>query len=212
MNKTRKSAALLSIAITTAAVAVIPLYTHIVSAADHVDAPKTMANRAADITDMYAWHTGDGKVVAILNFASFGEPGLPAAFDPNVVYGIHIDNTGDNKSDKDIWIRFGQESGGGWGMQVTGLPGAAPVVVGPVETTIDAGLGLRVFAGLRDDPFFFDLDGFKETASSGTLSFDNTNDTFSRTNITAIVVEMSLDAVQGAAKSFRLWTTTRVKA
>ncbi len=210
MNTTRKIAGCFALTITAVA-AVVPLYMDTVHAADHIDAPKSMANLPADITDLYAWHTGDGKIVTVLDFAGFTEAGLPPRFDANVLYGIHVDNNGDNRADQDVWIRFGQDPGGKWGVQVSGLPGGQPVLSGPVDTIIDAGLGLRVFAGLRDDPFFFDLDGFKATATTGTLAFDKTNDTFAKTNVGSIVVEMSTDAVLGASKSFRLWTSTRVK-
>lgn len=209
MNNTRKSAGLLGFAIT--ALAVIPLLTDTVNAADHLDAPKSKANLAADITDVYAWHTGDGKIVAVLNFAGFNEIGAPAKFSKDVLYVIHVDNDGDNVSDFDTLIRFGQDAASNWGVQVSDLPGGDAVVVGPVGTTIDAGLGLRVWAGLRDDPFFFDLDGFGKTLMTGTLSFDPTHDTFAKTNVSSIIVEMSTDALQGQGTSFRLWASTRVK-
>lgn len=210
MNNTRKSAGLVGFAIT--ALAVIPLITDTVNAADHLDAPKSKANLSADITDVYAWHTGDGKIVAVLNFAGFTEIGAPAKFSKDVLYVIHVDNDGDNVSDFDTLIRFGQDAASNWGVQVSDLPGGDAVIVGPVGTTIDAGLGLRVWAGLRDDPFFFDLDGFGKTLMTGTLSFDPTRDTFAKTNVGSIIVEMSTDAVQGQGTSFRLWASTRVKA
>lgn len=209
MNTTRKHAGLVAFGI--AAAAAVPLLVDdIVSAADHLDAPKTMANLAADITDVYAWHTGEGKIVAVLNFAGLNEAGLPARFSEDVLYTIHVDKNGDFSSDFDTLVRFGKDAEGNWGVQVSGLPGADPVVTGPVGTTIEAGLGLRVWAGLRDDPFFFDLDGFKKTLMSGTLSFDATHDTFAKTNVTSIIVEMSTDAVASAGP-IRLWATTRVK-
>lgn len=209
MNNTHKNAGLLALGL--AGLAAMPLLTDTVHAADHVDAPKTKALLAGDITDVYAWHTGDGKIVAVLDFAGFGEAGAPATYDPNVLYTIHVDNNNDNEPEHDVRIRFGQNGAGAWGVQVSGIPGGQPVVTGPVETTLAAGLGLRVFAGLRDDPFFFDLDGFKKTLMLGALSFDNAHDTFAKTNVTAIVVEMSTDAIVGNGKTFRLWASTRVK-
>lgn len=193
-----------------AVAAATPLLTHEVSAADHLDAPKTKANLPGDITDVYAWHTGDGKVVAVINVAGFTEVGAPAMYSSGVLYGIHVDNDGDNEPDHDTWIRFGQNGAGEWGVQVTGLPGSADPLVGPVETVIEGQLGLRVWAGLRDDPFFFDLDGFNSTLMTGTLMFDAANDSFAQTNVTSIVVEMSTDAVVGAGSTFGLWATTRV--
>ncbi len=211
MNDIRTNAARFAVAVTAATV-LLPLYTDTVHAGDHVDAPKTTAYPAADITGLYAWHTDDGKIVAVLNFAGFKEPGQPATLDDTVLYGIHIDNNGDNKADQNIWVRFGKDPEGAWGVQVTDLPGADPVVVGPIETVLDAGLGLRVFAGLRDDPFFFDLVGFEATKTTGELSFDKDRDSFAATNVTSIVVEMNTDAALGAAPSLRLWASTRVKA
>lgn len=209
MQTTRKNAGLIAAGV--AAAAAFPLVTDTVNAADHVDAPKTQANIAADITDVYAWHTGDGKIVAVLNFAGLNEAGLPAKFDADVLYTIHVDNDGDNLSDFDTLVRFGRDSGGNWGVQFTGLPGGDAVIEGPVGMTLQAGLGLRVWAGLRDDPAFFDLAGFKQTIMSGALGFDPANDTFAKTNVTSIIVEMSTDAVVANGQKIRLWATTRVK-
>ncbi len=207
MKTSRSSARLVVVGL--AAAAALPLLSDTVSAADHLDAPKTMMNQAADITDVYAWHTDDAKVVAVLNFSGLIESGVEPKFDSKVVYGIHIDNDADGVADHDVWFRFGQNGAGDWGIQAVGIPGGTPTVSGPLNTSIDAGLGLRLWAGLRDDPFFFDLDGFKATLSSSTLSFNKDNDTFAGTNVTSIVVEMSTDAVVGAGSTFQLWASTR---
>jgi|JI6StandDraft_1071083.scaffolds.fasta_scaffold01673_9 hypothetical protein len=207
MKTSRSSARLVVVGL--AAAAALPLLSDTVSAADHLDAPKTMMNQAADITDVYAWHTDDAKVVAVVNFSGLIESGVEPKFDSKVVYGIHIDNDADGVADHDVWFRFGQNGAGDWGIQAVGIPGGTPTVSGPLNTSIDAGLGLRLWAGLRDDPFFFDLDGFKATLSSSTLSFNKDNDTFAGTNVTSIVVEMSTDAVVGAGSTFQLWASTR---
>jgi hypothetical protein len=207
MKTTRSSARLVVVGL--AAAAALPLLSDTVSAADHLDAPKTQAKQAADITDVYAWHTDDAKVVAVLNFAGFTESGAAPTLDSTILYGIHIDNDADGVADHDVWFRFGKNGAGDWGLQAEGIPGGTPTVSGPLNTPIDAGLGLRVWAGLRDDPFFFDLDGFKATLMTGDLSFDSTNDSFSGTNVTSIVVEMSTDAVVGAGSTFQLWASTR---
>ena len=181
----------------------------VVTAADHVDAPMAQADQAADITDFYAWHKDDGKIVAIVNYAGLLEVGQSGVYDPSVVYGIHIDNNGDNEADENIWVRFGQNSQGDWGVQFSGLPGIADPAVGPVNTVFDAGLGTRAYAGLRDDPFFFDLDGFLATLMTGTLSFDSMNDSFAMTNVNAIIIEISTDAAAGGSNNIQMWATTR---
>jgi hypothetical protein len=177
-----------------------------VMAADHIDSPSATADSAADITDFYAWGNGD-TVVAIISFAGLGEAGVPATYDRDVLYGIHFDQDGDGVSDHDVWVRFGQNAEGEWGVQATGLAGTDEAV-GPVEEMIDAGLGQRVWAGLRDDGFFFDFEGFNDTLASGSISFDSTRDFFAGTNVTAIAVEVSTDLVSGGAP-FTTWATTR---
>ena len=87
------------------------------------------------------------------------------------------------------------------------------MVVGPVETEI-AGDNGKVWTGLRDDPFFFDLAGFQATVSSGTISFNPANDFFAGSNITTIVMEVPLTAVTvdtATGKKLSIWATTATK-
>jgi len=179
-------------------------------AADHIEAPLASADPAADITDFYAWPTKDGMIVGILTFAGAGSSGAGAVYDPDVAYGFHIDNDGDNLPDIDIWARFGQSEGGDWGLQITNLPGGDAVVEGPVETAIDAGGGLSVWAGHAEDPFFFDLEGFNETLSTGAIGFTGA-DFFAGLNVTGIVIQMSAGAVVNADHDMQIWTTTSRK-
>lgn len=206
--KTSRSRARLVVA-GLAAAAALPMVSDPVSAADHLDAPKTQANLAADITDLYAWHTDDNKLVAVINFAGFTAAGGTPVLDSKVLYGLHIDNNADNIVDYDVWFRFGMNADGEWGIQATDIPGGTPVVMGPLDTIIDAGPGAKLWAGLRDDPFFFDLDGFKTTLMTGTVAFDKDHDTFAGTNVTSIVVEMSTTALVGNGSTFSVWASTR---
>ncbi|MBK6920863.1 MAG: DUF4331 family protein [Deltaproteobacteria bacterium] len=176
-------------------------------AADHADSPGTQDDPAADITDVFAWHSGSKLVVGV-GFAGLAEAGQPAMYDPHVLYTVHIDNDGDGTDDHQVYVRFGSNDAGEWGVKVEDLPGVADPVIGPVDTVIDAGLDLHVFAGQRDDAFFFDLDGFHQTLRTGDLSFVNTRDTFAGTNVTMFVVEMSLDAVAGGGDNLTLWVSS----
>ncbi len=155
-----------------------------VVAADHADAPGTSGDGAADIADFYAWHTDDGKVVAIITFAPLQGGGAEAQYDRDVLYTVHIDNTAaagglatplaplpddnsnDNESDIQINVRFGQNGLDDWGVQVENLPGVAETVQGAVGTMIDGGDGNMAQAGTYDDPFFFDLVGFQTTLAN----------------------------------------------
>jgi hypothetical protein len=186
-----------------------------VHAADHREAPGTMADPAADLADHYMWHTDDGKLVAVMTFAGFAEGGAAATYDLDVLYGFHIDNNADHVADIDIWCRFGVNGAmDEYGVQCLNIPGAAGPVEGPVETNIDPnGDGsVLVYAGSREDPFFFDLDGYLETLMSGTLSFDPANDTFAGLNVTSIVVEMDAAAAANGATTIQSWITTGRKA
>jgi len=180
-------------------------------AADHTEAPGATADPAADIADFYAWNTDDGKIVAAITVGGLGPSEGGAIFDADVLYGVHIDQNFDNVPDLDVWLRFGQSSDGDWGVQVSGLPGGDPVVEGPVEAVIDAGGDLRVYAGLRDDPFFFDQAGFLATLDTQTVAFDNTRDSVARLSVTAMVIEMAAGSVLGDQHDVQIWTTSSRK-
>lgn len=185
--------------------------------ADHRDGPVATADVAADITDIYCWHEGT-KFIAVFNIAGFGAPGQPGVFSPNVLLQLHIDRTTaagsfDQVSDVDVNIRFARNARGEYAVQVENLPGSSGMITGRVETVITDGPRM-VFAGLRDDPFFFDLDGFRASlakpAADSTLSFMNTRDTFAGTNVTSVVLEMALSdvTVGGTMPRLSVWGTT----
>jgi hypothetical protein len=146
------------------------------TAADHVDAPLTADIHAADLADLYAWHTERGTIVMVLTFGSLLVPGDAPVYDSDTVYVIHIDNTADplekadftdndndNLADVRIHVRFGQNDHGDWGVQWNGVPGADDETFdGPVQTPLANGTA-TVIAGHFDDPFFFDFEGFVTT-------------------------------------------------
>lgn len=177
-------------------------------AADHNEADGTKADHIADIDDVYAWHKDDGKIVVIVTFGGPGAetPGSLGTLDADVIYGVHLDTNADNVADKDVWVRFGQDHMGAWGVQFTGIPGGNPVVEGAIQGTLDAGMGLSASAGVYDDPFFFDFQGLTDTLNTGTVYFMSTRDSFAGKNVNAFVFEMDGAAV-GAA-SFKLWATS----
>jgi Domain of unknown function (DUF4331) len=180
-------------------------------AADHKDAPGSTADHAADIADVYAWHDqAQNRLVAAVTFAGLAAAAEGPTYDANVLYTLHIDhsNPPDNVPDIDIDCRFGQNGAGEWGIKVENLPGAAGPIVGPTDKVLDGGGNTKVYAGPREDPFFFDLDGFRATIQTGTLSFDSANDTFAGLNVTAIVLEMNLTTALSGAPSLQLWATT----
>lgn len=177
-------------------------------AADHTEAPGAAADPAADIADYFAWVDGDA-FVAVITAAALTPAGGEATYDPDVLYTVHVDQDGDLASDIAIDVCFGQNSAGDWGMQVTGIPGMSDPLVGPVETSNQAESSWA-WAGLRDDPFFFDLTGFGDTLATGAIAFDASRDGLAGTNVTAIVIEAPADVITADAP-IRTWATTARK-
>jgi len=180
-------------------------------AADHLDPPtRAPLGDAADITDIYAWHKGAGadqRLVLVVNVGGPVAPGVSASYDRDVLYTLHLDTTGDNVADSSVYVRFAQNLAGEWGVQVTGLPGAIGPIVGPANQTLEVG-AVKVFTGLRDDPFFFDLQGFQETLMTGALSFSRTRDFFAGQNVTSLVFEVPMSAALGVGNSISFWATS----
>jgi hypothetical protein len=208
-----------------------------VTAADHADAPLTADDTAADIADVYAWHTDRGTLVVVMTFAGLRAAGDAPVYDPDTLYTIHIDNTADaaekaqytdndndNVSDIQINVRFGQNNLEEWGVQFNGVPGAEDTTFdGPVQTTLSNGTA-TVIAGDFDDPFFFDFEGFLATRDNLLDPADPLDigfasivagapvDFFAGTNVMAIVVEVdAATAVDENADNFiQIWATTGV--
>ena len=184
-----------------------------VLSADHLDPPSrtdpavdSTPDRPADIADIYAWHT-DTSVILALTFAGPQATDKPATYDRDVDYEINISNQAPRTTtDIPIHIRFGQAGPNQFGVQVTGLPGVTGAISGPVETNLVKD-GVTVRAGLFDDPFFFDLQGFKDTRSSGTLMFNNKRDFFAGQNLTAVVIELPKSRIDKGSL-VDIWTAT----
>jgi len=224
-----------AVGVTALAAAAVQLNPQDVTAADHIDAPATQGDAAADIADFYAWHTERGTIVAIITFNALLEAGADPVYDDTVLYTVHIDNTADpaeanqpldndndNVSDIQINVRFGQNGAGEWGMQVNGAPGAADETFdGPVGMPLTNG-SVTAAANIYDDPFFFDFEGFTATAMN---LLDDTEaadvafasilagapvDFFAGLNTMAVVVEFDAAmAADGNADNFlQLWATT----
>ena len=181
-------------------------------AADHLEPPlrtdpaaDNNPDKGGDIADAYLFATADQLVLAV----TFGGPQattLPAIYDPDLLYTLQVSNDGDPRSTEfPIEIRFGRDSGHNAGVRVAGLPGGV-VVEGPVETNIIGANNILVRAGLFDDPFFFDSQGFRETRSTGNLAFNNQRNFFAAKNITAVVIQIPLNQVRNGDKLIDLWS------
>lgn len=184
-------------------------------AADHLDPPArtdpavdATPDRSADIADVYAWHTASSVIIAV-TFSGPQPTTQAASYDRNVLYGINISNNA-NRADVEIPIRVRFGAGlnaNEFGVQVSGLPGVTGAIVGPVESNLTRD-GVTVRAGLFDDPFFFDLQGFRETVATGTLAFNNQRNFFAAQNLTAVVIEIPRSRIENGANPIGISATT----
>ncbi|HET9065108.1 MAG TPA: DUF4331 family protein [Gemmatimonadales bacterium] len=146
-----------------------------VTASDHQDTADVELNPTMDMTDFYAFPgASPDRMVLVLNSQPAITPAAAgsASFDPNLLYQIKVDNTGDATEDRVIQVVF---SGRGTDQTVrvygpmtppvTGamrneLTTAAPTLTGRINTSLGSATGMQVYAGILDDPFYIDLEQF----------------------------------------------------
>ncbi len=191
---------------------------HLAIAADHLDPPArtdpavdSTPDLPADLADIYAWQT-DTKFIVALDFAGPRPTSEPAYYDRDVLYEINIAN-GPVKSDVTFPIRFkfGADTSNGttrYGIKVSGVPGVNGDIVGPVQQRLEKD-GVIVEAGLFDDPFYFDSQGFRESRSMGTLRFDNKRDFFAKKNLTVVIIEIPRDRIENGKNPIGVWSISK---
>ena len=143
-------------------------------ASDHQDTPEVELHPRLDINDVYAFPGSNANRIALVLTTS--SPLTPAAsvgavFDPDILYQIKVDNTGDGVEDLVFQFTF---DGEGPGQQVTmhgpvapdqagrqnTMVSGGPTMSGPINTSLGSAANIQLFAGLRDDPFYIDLEQF----------------------------------------------------
>lgn len=205
----------------------------IIFAADHIDAPAVTGpgntSPGNDITDVYAFQSpaDNSKMVFVINTQGLLSPtaSATASFPSNVMYELNIDNTGDNVEDLVIQCLVQNGKMRVYGPVAVGTPGLTSTVKtsGPatevavtaygaaaISTSTNAN-GTRIFAGPRDDPFFFDLSRFKEIIAGTQTGFRNPGvDAFAGTNVMSMVVEVP-KTLLGTAATINVWAETKSK-
>lgn len=234
----RTTIARLAIGVTTAATFAVGLTTAF--AADHRDGASVQgdANIAADINDVYAFMAGDK---AVLGMTVFPVADTDSKFSDASVYTFHVGRHaafGTNAAaTTDVLCTFDEAQ------QIECWVGDDEYVTGDASSeegiTSDSGR-VRVFAGLRTDPFFFYLDGFNaargvvqslfggltlnpngcpliDADAGATLrdllsTDDQADDFFDELNTLAIVVEMDKEVLVDTDNAyFSVYASTHVK-
>jgi hypothetical protein len=143
-----------------------------VLASDHMDTPEVEINPRMDINDVYAFPGATDDRIVLVVTTSSPIAGTNASFDPNLLYQIKVDRTGDAVEDLVLQVTFDEGTGGAQRVTLRGplapemtgtrarLATGGPVVRGTVGTVAQGGNGIQLFAGLRADPFVIDLEQF----------------------------------------------------
>jgi hypothetical protein len=172
-------------------------------AADHLDSDGPVADPTADIADVYTWMSGPGRVALVM---TVGGPLATAntRFSDAVDYRFAIKNVA--KADgagfvpvlgpsRDIVCSF--DAGAPQTVTCRGAGGAISKTVkvgevGDAATACTAADDMCVWAGLRADPFFFDLAAFRRVPDAGAGAFREAgaDDFFKGSRVLAIVVDV----------------------
>jgi hypothetical protein len=203
------------------------------AAADHVDAPGLTppgGNLQLDLTDVYAWRARNGNTVLAMNVNGLTAKGKRPVFASGspvvartkaVTYWFRVDNNGDAAADVNIAVSFGKANKRGV-QEMTVRRNGKLLVEGQTSPgkgiTINRSGAIRAYAGLRDDPFFFDLDGFinilsMEKGKSFLGCTSPRTDFFAGRNVSAIVLELPASQLtRSGSSAIGVWSATTVGA
>lgn len=165
-------------------------------AADHVDSPATVNDPAADINDIYAFINPNNADEAI--YVATVNPFANSAtrFSDAVVYSFELANGAGGTNRIECTFSRPDQTTLDQEVACTGPDGR--MVSGSINQVNRDG-DFRVFAGLTDDPFFFDFEAFQETVANAEPRFsDPGTDFFAGLNVMSIVIGLDIDAVAQA--------------
>ena len=196
-------------------------------AADHKDSPMVESDPATDIADVYAFRRGDNLVVAMTVQNLTISSNATDLFNTRAKYQLFVDNTNDGTlaANATITVTFTGSNPQTFhvaGLTSTPIEGPTSGFSNAASPAITTSGAIKVFAGPRDDPFFFDLAGFREFVSgtytpvnglrSGTTGL--ARNAFAGLNVGAIVIELPIVAVTGQGSPntgiIKAWGATSV--
>ena len=190
-------------------------------AADHLDAPTVQTDGRLDINDVYAFTHGDDTVLAFtVNPAAGVLSPTTLRSNPGSRYELLVDNDGDYKADLMYIIRPEKVRKNGsqkLNLYVKDIETGKQrrIAAGMSDTNLSIKTGGWFYAGLRDGPFFFDLQAFRDqvggAGGSRTFCDANTVDFFAGLNATAIVIQVPSDQLTGDSDTINVWARTSMK-
>ncbi len=210
------------------ALPLLPLSSPAIKAADHLESPFVSKDPGADLADLYFFldPNDNTKVILAMDVEGFVVPAEllnQCCFSEEITYRFELETTGDSKPDKFIDVTFGPH-GSRRAPQVATIklpdgktfqafttiqrqPGNVNDVslANPLRVTTDPATGVSFYAGLTDDPFFFDIIGFnryviKLVDRNPTAKEDLTRgrDSFAGFNIHMIALSIPVNMLKGS--------------
>lgn len=182
------------------------------NAADHLDAPAVKKDGRTDITDLYAFRSMENpdNTVLIMDVNPLAGVVSGTTFDPKGSYEFLVDNDGDAVADVTLTATFTGPEGGAQRLKVK--LGNATIGHGSTGEVVDLGEGAQAWAGVADDPFFFDLQAFRDQVkgAGGSRTFCDSSavDFFAGTNVSAIVLEVPSNWLTGDSSNVGVWART----
>ncbi|KRF34173.1 DUF4331 family protein [Nocardioides sp. Soil805] len=182
---------------------------------DHISGPRALADPIADITDVYAFPSPEvaGRLVLVLNTLPMARP--TDLFSAGLIYRFRLRALTSPESGGSGWLFVpGPEElvldcvfdppqhvpARGAGQSEHQQHGSCTTPAGePVSFRVDdeqggVGRGIRVFAGLRWDPFIMDARAALATIATGKLAFTDPGSIFlDGKNVLSIVVEIDTE-------------------
>ncbi len=157
-------------------------------AADHTDGTTTgtgpLADASADITDLFAWMSSDtvsatGKVYLVMDV--FPGASSSSLFSTSVKYVFHTSSQstyGGASVKRDIICTFSgttaPQTTSCWITEPSNTNMVDDYVTGDASTALTStDSKVKVFAGVRNDPFFFNLAGFRNATSAVAAAIAN---------------------------------------
>jgi hypothetical protein len=179
--------------------AIAALVTFPAFSADHLDAPTVKTDHRIDINDVYVFHPGSpqnlGRTVLAMTVNPAAGVISGTTFRPDAKYEFLIDTDNDAKPEITVRTQFSEPAGGQQDYRVHVVKGndGNQILHGTTNQVVTQGAA-TAFAGLRDDPFFFDLANFNNGATFCGAGLP-VSDFFLGLNASAIVIELPTSMV-----------------
>ena len=196
-----------------------------VMAADHAESTSVADDPGADLGDTFVFlnPNDNTRVVLMMTVAGFIVPSEQVNlgyFPSGILYRFEIENTGDPVADRFIDIQFSEQTSRTEpqtasiflrGKRGARLPDfTAPTTLPRLAATanpfvVTSNNGVQFYAGMTDDPFYFDIPAFGRFVTSvlgGTpdpTQLDRSRDSFAGYNCHTIALELPVSALQGSA-------------